>query len=287
MRSPIPAITLALVCLTAAFYAPPAHAQSVTRIYGTVYQVDGQTPAAGASITVTRATKTGTLHANSSRVYKTNSAGYVAFTVPRTTGTDTSVVHIKADFGNLQAGQLVYVPDADSAALSTLTTVTQPTFVVVAVPASADDSTQSIFDPAGTQKIPGTRVDVGTITGDTTGTTNQPAFGRFENMLGQFTSGTSDSTQQNAASVFVARNVAEGKADADPYEEFDFMEELAPHLADGSIAVVVASGAEKMRYVCGWASAVNNTGKQVYININSIYDLAKKELGGEATPAEY
>ena len=78
-----------------------------------------------------------------------------------------------------------------------------------------------------------------------------------------------------------------GKADADPYEEFDFMEELAPHLADGSIAVVVASGAEKMRYVCGWASAVNNTGKQVYININSIYDLAKKELGGEATPAEY
>ncbi len=80
---------------------------------------------------------------------------------------------------------------------------------------------------------------------------------------------------------------AEDVDGADPYEEFDFVEELAPHLADGSVAVVVGSGAEKLRYVTGWAMAVDNTGKQVSININSIYDLAKKELGGEVTPAEY
>ena len=81
----------------------------------------------------------------------------------------------------------------------------------------------------------------------------------------------------------------EAPDDEDPYEEFDFMEELAPHLADGSIAVLQGSGAEKLRYVTGYSIAVDNTGKQVSVNIDDIYALAKKEFGeqAEVTPAEY
>lgn len=73
------------------------------------------------------------------------------------------------------------------------------------------------------------------------------------------------------------------------YEEFDFMEELAPHLADGSIAILVAAGNEKMRYVCGYAIAIDNTGKTVNVNINDIYAKAKKSFGdnAEITRAEY
>lgn len=75
----------------------------------------------------------------------------------------------------------------------------------------------------------------------------------------------------------------------DDYEEFDFMEELAPHLADGSIAVLEASGAEKLRYICGYAVAIDNTGKQVSVNINDIYAKAKKAFGekAEITDASY
>ena len=81
----------------------------------------------------------------------------------------------------------------------------------------------------------------------------------------------------------------EAPDDADPYEEFDFMEELSPHLADGSIAVLQGSGHEKLRYVTGYAQAIDNTGKQVWVNINDIYALAKKEFGekSEVTLAQY
>ncbi len=73
------------------------------------------------------------------------------------------------------------------------------------------------------------------------------------------------------------------------YEEFDLMGELADHLADGSIAILMASGAEKLRYVSGYAEAVDNTGKTVRVSINDIYKLAKQEFGekAEVTPAEY
>lgn len=75
----------------------------------------------------------------------------------------------------------------------------------------------------------------------------------------------------------------------DDYEEFDFMAELAPHLADGSIAVLQGSGREKLRYITGYAQAIDNTGKQVSVNIGDIYALAKKEFGEQAeiTRAEY
>jgi hypothetical protein len=73
------------------------------------------------------------------------------------------------------------------------------------------------------------------------------------------------------------------------YDEFDFMDELAPHLADGSIAVLQASGHEKLRYITGYAIAIDNTGKSVSVNIDNIYDLAKKKFGKEAeiTQAHY
>lgn len=58
-------------------------------------------------------------------------------------------------------------------------------------------------------------------------------------------------------------------------EEIDLMSELGRYLADGSVAVLKSSGAEKLRYIGGYAVAVNNKGEQVSISIESIYDLAK------------
>ena len=68
--------------------------------------------------------------------------------------------------------------------------------------------------------------------------------------------------------------------------EVDFMEELALHLADNEVAILQEAGAEKLRYINGYAIAVNNKGERRQISIDKIYDLAK-ELGSNITRAEY
>lgn len=191
---PIRIITLALVLALCAFSAPPARAQiAVCKIYGTVDSVAGPTSTlttTRAQITVTRASKSGSLFLNTSRVFNADATGRIEFYAPRTVGTDTAVIHIRANFGDLAAGQTVYVPDADSAELRTLPRYTaNPTFVVVAVPSGGGSGDTSL--------------------------NGHPRLTRIENVEGQFTAGTSDSLQQIAANVFVARNVAEGKANAD------------------------------------------------------------------------
>ena len=62
--------------------------------------------------------------------------------------------------------------------------------------------------------------------------------------------------------------------------------ELAEHLQEGSIAVLMESGAEKLRYVTGFAVAVNSSGELLEIDLNQIHDLIR-EAGweGEATRA--
>lgn len=77
--------------------------------------------------------------------------------------------------------------------------------------------------------------------------------------------------------------------ETDDYDEFDFLGELSEHLTDGSIAIVMGSGAEKLRYVTGYAEAINSKGERVSVNIDSIYDLAKQKFGEgkEVTPAQY
>ena len=83
----------------------------------------------------------------------------------------------------------------------------------------------------------------------------------------------------------------ETEKDADGNEhdvdvEVDFMEELALHLADNEVAILQEAGAEKLRYINGYAIAVNNKGERRQISIDKIYDLAK-ELGSNITRAEY
>ena len=73
------------------------------------------------------------------------------------------------------------------------------------------------------------------------------------------------------------------------YDDVDFLAELSQHLADGSIAIVMGAGAEKLRYITGYAEAINSKGERVSINIDSIYDLAKQKFDKDAeiTPAQY
>ena len=69
--------------------------------------------------------------------------------------------------------------------------------------------------------------------------------------------------------------------------DFDITEAVAEHLLDNEVAVFVGSGAEKARYVTGYATAINAAGERLGISIDDIYGLVKQQWGVEPTAAEY
>lgn len=68
--------------------------------------------------------------------------------------------------------------------------------------------------------------------------------------------------------------------------EVDFEQELSTHLQDGSVAVLMETGAESLWYLFGQAIALNNKGETVTINLWDVYAAAKR-LGKGITRAEY
>ena len=68
--------------------------------------------------------------------------------------------------------------------------------------------------------------------------------------------------------------------------EIDFPAELAGHLLDGDVAIIMESGAEKLRYIAGSAVAINSKGETAFINLEHIYEKAKA-LGTTITRCEY
>ena len=75
--------------------------------------------------------------------------------------------------------------------------------------------------------------------------------------------------------------------DLEQDEEIDFIAELAEHLAADSVAVMLETGAEKLRYLIGYAVAVNAKGEQVHVTLDAIYPLAAHAFGlPEPTRAE-
>ena len=70
------------------------------------------------------------------------------------------------------------------------------------------------------------------------------------------------------------------------YVELDWAEVFKAHLEDGWVAIIMESGAEKLRYIAGYAVAYNSKGETVSLNLDDIYDKAKS-LGTNITTATY
>lgn len=69
--------------------------------------------------------------------------------------------------------------------------------------------------------------------------------------------------------------------------DIDLPDELSKHLTEGQVAVLMEAGAEKLRFISGWAVAVNHEGKTVMVSLSNIYDLAEKAFGVTPTDASY
>lgn len=52
-------------------------------------------------------------------------------------------------------------------------------------------------------------------------------------------------------------------------------------LEEGEVIVIQCSGAEKLRYITGYATAIHSSGKSVEVSINDIYAKAKESFGKE------
>lgn len=75
--------------------------------------------------------------------------------------------------------------------------------------------------------------------------------------------------------------------DVDEDYPLGIAEELAKHLADGEVCVLMEAGAEKHRYITAWAVAFDNTGKQVSVHLSDIYEKAHEAFGVDTTDASY
>lgn len=77
------------------------------------------------------------------------------------------------------------------------------------------------------------------------------------------------------------------RPDDPEYEEVDLVGELVEHLAEGEVAILMEAGAEKLRYISGYAIAVNHKGEQISVSLADIYQLARATWGIEPTDASY
>jgi hypothetical protein len=68
--------------------------------------------------------------------------------------------------------------------------------------------------------------------------------------------------------------------------EVSWKEIFKQHLQDEEVAILMGAGAEKLRYISGWAVAYNNKGEQKSVSLDDIYELASS-LGKNVTKAEY
>jgi hypothetical protein len=70
-------------------------------------------------------------------------------------------------------------------------------------------------------------------------------------------------------------------------DEIDVARELSEHLAEGSVAVLEEVGAERLRYLNGWAQAVDHRGEKITVTLDDVYAKAREAGWPEPTRAVY
>ncbi|PPQ35575.1 hypothetical protein SAMN06265338_12622 [Rhodoblastus acidophilus] len=72
-------------------------------------------------------------------------------------------------------------------------------------------------------------------------------------------------------------------------DAIDIDSEIAQHLADNQVCVIMEAGAEAARYISGSAIAIHANGESFSINLSDIYAQVAEEFGDDAecTAAEY
>lgn len=67
----------------------------------------------------------------------------------------------------------------------------------------------------------------------------------------------------------------------DDLQEIDYRELFMTHLQDGEVAILMETGAEKLRYLIGSASAYHSDGRHTFVDLAEIYGKVETEFGVE------
>jgi len=115
------------------------------------------------------------------------------------------------------------------------------------------------------------------------------AFQKYLDLFGSIDLAVNEKTGQYALIFDEASGVPSFYLNDDDEDiEVDFIDDVSKHLTDDSILVLQAIGNEKMRYLTGYAVAVNNKGESVSISIDNIYKMAQEKFGvNEISDATY
>lgn len=70
--------------------------------------------------------------------------------------------------------------------------------------------------------------------------------------------------------------------DMEDEEQIDLHAELAEHLAEGEVAVLEEIGAEKLRYLVGYAVAVDHKGDTLSVSLDEVYQKVQEAGWGDA-----
>ncbi len=69
-------------------------------------------------------------------------------------------------------------------------------------------------------------------------------------------------------------------------DTIDLPSELAKHLADDQVAVLMETGHAKLRYLVGTAQAVHADGRTIFLSLCDIYQQVERAFGISAVRAE-
>ena len=61
--------------------------------------------------------------------------------------------------------------------------------------------------------------------------------------------------------------------------ELDFQRLFSEHLVAGEVAILMEAGAEKLRYITGYACAYTWDGRFAQVSLSDIYQLVEEKLG--------
>ena len=66
------------------------------------------------------------------------------------------------------------------------------------------------------------------------------------------------------------------REDGDDLSDIDFIAELAEHLPEGEQAIITEVGHENLRYLVGFAIAVDHLGSRIEVNVDDVLDRTVK-----------
>ena len=110
---------------------------------------------------------------------------------------------------------------------------------------------------------------------------------KFKNELKTFGDELDIYTDSGDRGLCIIDNLGDGfpsdyyNEESEDYHDIDWGDFFSRHLVENHVAVIMEAGAEKLRYINGYASAYTWDGRSTHISLEEIYDKAIAEFGSD------